>query len=103
MPRNWARCPRVRRPATGVRASLRARHGAPREGSCVLQWCLRWRAHAFPRAVSRGENVPDRLSVVINEACADLPNASAEAVLAETKRNLYDGITEAELALAPIM
>jgi ribonucleoside-diphosphate reductase alpha chain len=47
--------------------------------------------------------VPDRLSVVINEACADLPNASAEAVLAETKRNLYDGITEAELAVAPIM
>ncbi|MGW4207590.1 ribonucleoside-diphosphate reductase subunit alpha [Lentzea sp. NPDC004789] len=47
--------------------------------------------------------MPDRLSVVIQEACADLPNASAEAVLAETKRNLYDGITDAELALAPIM
>lgn len=47
--------------------------------------------------------MPDRLSVVINEACADLPNASAEAVLAETKRNLYAGITGAELALAPIM
>ncbi|MEU0881581.1 ribonucleoside-diphosphate reductase subunit alpha [Lentzea sp. NPDC005914] len=47
--------------------------------------------------------MPDRLSVVINEACADLPNASAEAVLAETKRNLYAGITDAELALAPIM
>ncbi|WP_406601537.1 ribonucleoside-diphosphate reductase subunit alpha [Lentzea miocenica] len=47
--------------------------------------------------------MPDRLSVVINEACADLPNASAEAVLAETKRNLYNGITDAELALAPIM
>ncbi len=47
--------------------------------------------------------MPDRLSVVINEACAYLPNASAEAVLAETKRNLYDGITDAELALAPIM
>ncbi len=45
----------------------------------------------------------DRLSGVINEACADLPNASAEAVLAETKRNLYAGITDAELALAPIM
>ncbi|WP_434453193.1 ribonucleoside-diphosphate reductase subunit alpha [Lentzea sp. E54] len=45
----------------------------------------------------------DRLSGVVNEACADLPNASAEAVLAETKRNLYDGITGAELALAPIM
>ncbi|SDM18961.1 ribonucleoside-diphosphate reductase alpha chain [Lentzea albidocapillata subsp. violacea] len=45
----------------------------------------------------------DRLSGVVNEACADLPNASAEAVLAETKRNLYDGITDAELALAPIM
>ncbi|GAB2849684.1 ribonucleoside-diphosphate reductase subunit alpha [Lentzea nigeriaca] len=47
--------------------------------------------------------MPDRLSVVINEACADLPDASAEAVLAETKRNLYAGITDAELALAPIM
>ncbi|MFC3896820.1 ribonucleoside-diphosphate reductase subunit alpha [Lentzea rhizosphaerae] len=47
--------------------------------------------------------MPDRLSVVIHEACADLPNASAEAVLAETKRNLYEGITDAELALAPIM
>ena len=47
--------------------------------------------------------MPDRLSVVVNEACADLPNASAEAVLAETKRNLYNGITDAELALAPIM
>ncbi|MCX2947586.1 ribonucleoside-diphosphate reductase subunit alpha [Lentzea sp. NEAU-D7] len=45
----------------------------------------------------------DRLSGVVNEACADLPNASAEAVLAETKRTLYDGITDAELALAPIM
>nr|WP_312878030.1 ribonucleoside-diphosphate reductase subunit alpha [Lentzea indica] len=45
----------------------------------------------------------DRLSGVVNEACADLPTASAEAVLAETKRNLYDGITDAELALAPIM
>ncbi|MGW6931591.1 ribonucleoside-diphosphate reductase subunit alpha [Lentzea sp. NPDC054927] len=45
----------------------------------------------------------DRLSGVVNEACADLPNASAEAVLAETKRNLYHGITDAELALAPIM
>ncbi|NKE60276.1 ribonucleoside-diphosphate reductase subunit alpha [Lentzea sp. PSKA42] len=58
---------------------------------------------------SRGESVPDRhtsldrLSGVVNEACADLPTASAEAVLAETKRNLYDGITDAELALAPIM
>ncbi|MET9230625.1 ribonucleoside-diphosphate reductase subunit alpha [Lentzea sp. NPDC003310] len=47
--------------------------------------------------------MPDRLSVVIDEACADLPTASAEAVLAETKRNLYHGITDDELALAPIM
>ncbi|WP_346128569.1 ribonucleoside-diphosphate reductase subunit alpha [Lentzea roselyniae] len=45
----------------------------------------------------------DHLSGVVNEACADLPNASAEAVLTETKRNLYAGITDAELALAPIM
>ena len=40
---------------------------------------------------------------VIEEACAGLDDVSAEAVLAETHRNLYDGICADELALAPIM
>ncbi|MCS7481385.1 ribonucleoside-diphosphate reductase subunit alpha [Umezawaea endophytica] len=45
----------------------------------------------------------DRLALVITEACAGLPATSADAVLAETRRNLYDGISRAELALAPVL
>jgi len=44
-----------------------------------------------------------RLRSVIGEACAGLNGVSAEAVMAETMRNLYDGITPDELALAPIL
>ena len=44
-----------------------------------------------------------RLKRVIEEACAGLSDVSAAPILAETRRNLYDGITLDELALAPIM
>ncbi|MGH3430964.1 MAG: ATP cone domain-containing protein, partial [Mycobacteriales bacterium] len=44
-----------------------------------------------------------RLALVINESCEGLQNVSEEAVLAETLRNLYDGITANELELALIM
>jgi ribonucleoside-diphosphate reductase alpha chain len=44
-----------------------------------------------------------RLAAVIEEACAGLTGASAGAVLAEAQRNLYDGISQDELALAPIL
>lgn len=44
-----------------------------------------------------------RLARVIDEACAGLSDVAAEPILAETHRNLYDGITPDELALAPIM
>ncbi len=40
---------------------------------------------------------------IVEEACAGLSDVSAEPILAETRRNLYDGITPDELALAPIM
>ncbi|MET1073094.1 MAG: ribonucleoside-diphosphate reductase subunit alpha [Umezawaea sp.] len=45
----------------------------------------------------------ERLALVVSEACAGLPATSAETVLTETWRNLYDGITRAELAVAPVM
>ncbi|MFZ5624944.1 MAG: ribonucleoside-diphosphate reductase subunit alpha [Gemmatimonadota bacterium] len=45
----------------------------------------------------------ERLRAVVGEACADLEGVSAEAILTETVRNLYDGISEDELALAPIL
>ena len=44
-----------------------------------------------------------RVSHVVGEAVAGLEDVSAEPVLAEAKRNLYDGISADELALAQIM
>lgn len=44
-----------------------------------------------------------RLATVIREACAGLDGVSAEAVLSEAQRNLYDGISQDELAQAPIL
>src|SRR5690606_24545798 len=40
---------------------------------------------------------------VVDEACAGLADVDASAIRAETRRNLYDGISLAELALAPVM
>ncbi|KRV46969.1 ribonucleotide-diphosphate reductase subunit alpha [Wenjunlia vitaminophila] len=45
----------------------------------------------------------ERLLRVVTEACAGLPDASPEPVLAEVRRNLYDQITAEELALALVM
>jgi ribonucleoside-diphosphate reductase alpha chain len=44
-----------------------------------------------------------RLETVIREATGGLADVSSETVLAETRRNLYDGISADELALAPIL
>ncbi|WP_243374666.1 ribonucleoside-diphosphate reductase subunit alpha [Microvirga solisilvae] len=44
-----------------------------------------------------------RLQTLVTEACEGLSDVSPEAILTETMRNLYDGITEAELAQAPVM
>ncbi|GAA2825602.1 ribonucleoside-diphosphate reductase subunit alpha [Crossiella cryophila] len=44
-----------------------------------------------------------RLALVIQESCAGLTAVSAETVLAETMRNLYNGISPAELSVAPVM
>ncbi|MGW9307404.1 ribonucleoside-diphosphate reductase subunit alpha [Saccharomonospora azurea] len=54
---------------------------------------------------SRGAaRVPwERVEKVVREAVAGLPDTSAEAVLAELERNVYDGIGAEELALAQVM
>jgi ribonucleoside-diphosphate reductase alpha chain len=44
-----------------------------------------------------------RLAALIDEACHGLPGTDAAAVLAETRRNLYDGIGTDELSQAPIL
>ncbi|MET0638574.1 MAG: ATP cone domain-containing protein, partial [Hyphomicrobium sp.] len=56
--------------------------------------------------LANGTKVPldtARLVSIVNEACAGLEGVEAAPVLAETQRNLYDGISEGELALAPVM
>jgi len=52
---------------------------------------------------SRSQLDERRLIRVVEEACAGLADVLPEPILAETRRNLYDGITLDELALAPIM
>lgn len=57
-------------------------------------------------AISSGGRQPldeARLAGLIAAACAGLAGVEAQAILAETKRNLYDGMSEDELALAQIM
>jgi ribonucleoside-diphosphate reductase alpha chain len=44
-----------------------------------------------------------RIELVVREATEALDDVSAEAILTETRRNLYDGISLDELALAPIL
>jgi len=44
-----------------------------------------------------------RLEMLVHEATEGLDGVFAEAILAETQRNLYDGISEDELAQAPIL
>ena len=44
-----------------------------------------------------------RLALIVSEACAGLDGVDAAPVLAEIHRNLYDGIGQAELALAAVM
>ena len=44
-----------------------------------------------------------RLQALVDDAVAGLDDTSAEPVLAELRRNLYDGITQDELSLAAVM
>ncbi len=44
-----------------------------------------------------------RIALIVREACADLDGVDPAPVLAETYRNLYDGISQDELALASVM
>jgi len=53
-----------------------------------------------------GQTAPldrERLAAIIREACNGLDGTDPEALLAETERNLYDGISAQELAQAPIL
>jgi ribonucleoside-diphosphate reductase alpha chain len=44
-----------------------------------------------------------RLDELVREACAGLDGVSPELILSETRRNLYDGVSQDELSLAPVL
>jgi len=44
-----------------------------------------------------------RLTLIVEEACAGLDGVDAAPILSETHRNVYDGISQEELALASVM
>jgi ribonucleoside-diphosphate reductase alpha chain len=57
-------------------------------------------------ALANGTKVPldnARLRLITEEACAGLDGVDAAPILAETQRNIYDGISQDELALASVM
>ncbi len=56
--------------------------------------------------LANGTKVPldsARLTLIVEEACAGLEGVDAAPVVAETLRNIYDGISQDELALASVM
>ena len=56
--------------------------------------------------LANGAKVPldtARLALIVDEACAGLDGVDAAPVIAETHRNIYDGISQDELALASVM
>ncbi|MBR1143275.1 ribonucleoside-diphosphate reductase subunit alpha [Bradyrhizobium sp. AUGA SZCCT0431] len=56
--------------------------------------------------LANGTKVPldtARLALIVGEACAGVDGVDAAPVIAETQRNIYDGISQGELALASVM
>ncbi|MBR1188151.1 ribonucleoside-diphosphate reductase subunit alpha [Bradyrhizobium sp. AUGA SZCCT0160] len=56
--------------------------------------------------LANGTKVPldtARLALIVAEACAGLDGVDAAPVIADTQRNIYDGISQDELALASVM
>jgi ribonucleoside-diphosphate reductase alpha chain len=56
--------------------------------------------------LANGAKVPldnARLTLIVEEACAGLDGVDAAPVVADVRRNIYDGISQDELALASVM
>ena len=81
------------------RARQRAAEAVPVSSAIVAEPLL----HVTLRDGTRAPLDIARLAHIIDEACASLDGVLAAPVLAETRRNLYDGISQDELALAGIM
>jgi ribonucleoside-diphosphate reductase alpha chain len=64
------------------------------------------KTNALQQKNGQGELIPldlERLEKIINEASAGLENVEAQEIYVQTKKSLYNGISEEELALAPML
>ncbi|OPH81733.1 ribonucleoside-diphosphate reductase subunit alpha [Nitrobacter vulgaris] len=84
----------------------RARERAKAQGSKAKKGIQAVVTPVLRMKLADGSMVPidtKRLAAVVEEACAGLADVSSSAILTETHRNLYDGISVDELALATIL
>ena len=84
----------------------RARERAKAQGSKAKKGIQAVVTPVLRMKLADGSMVPidtKRLAAVVEEACAGLEDVSSSAILTETHRNLYDGISVDELALATIL
>ncbi|MBN8995190.1 MAG: ribonucleoside-diphosphate reductase subunit alpha [Rhizobiales bacterium] len=89
-----------------ARAYVLYREERARERAAVKQAPIAPAAPTLRMRRADGSLVPvdaSRLARIVEEACAGLDGTAAEPILAEATRNLYDGISLDELALAPIL
>ncbi|MBI1621237.1 ribonucleoside-diphosphate reductase subunit alpha [Aquamicrobium zhengzhouense] len=89
-----------------ARAYVLYREERARERTAEKEFATAPSAPALKMTSEDGELVAldeTRLTRIVEEACNGLDAVSASPILTETRRNLYDGITQDELSLAPIM
>ncbi|WP_183315990.1 ribonucleoside-diphosphate reductase subunit alpha [Chelatococcus caeni] len=91
-----------------ARAYVLYREERARERAATLAHAGGAEASAAPLRMTAvdGALIPldaERLEALVKEAAEGLDGVDAGAILAETRRNLYDGISSDELALAPIL
>ncbi len=61
---------------------------------------------SFSIVTANGDSKPldvNRLQTIVNEACCKLEDVSAEAILKEAVRNLYDGVSEQDVNTSLVM
>ncbi|MCK0198631.1 ribonucleoside-diphosphate reductase subunit alpha [Ancylobacter sp. 6x-1] len=89
-----------------ARAYVLYREDRARERAAASSAVASAAAPTLAMSLPDGTRVPldlARLEAVVGEAVSGLADVSADTILGETRRNLYDGIGEDELALAPIL
>ncbi|MEZ5446971.1 MAG: ATP cone domain-containing protein, partial [Gammaproteobacteria bacterium] len=81
----------------------RARERALEQEKALAEGRARAALHVTTAAGDRTALDEGRLERLVTEACEGLPGSDPQRVLEETKRNLFDGVAEADVAKALVM